>query len=290
MGSSCLLGRRSTCDLRVEHPRVSGEHASVHWMGDRWELRDLGSRNGTYLDGRRLSSGERARLPEGVVFTLGGTEEEFALADGSSPRAVARNPASGAVREAAGGLLVLPDDQQPLVSIFESSAEGGWVAESRDGAQPIADQTILVVGEQGWLVELPNTAVETWTAGQVELALETCALRFGVSRDEEHVELTVVHEERSIPVPPRSHHYLLLTLARAYLNDAGATPTARGWIDRESVCRMLATDVNKLNVDIHRARRQLGELGIQGAASIVVRRPATGQLRIGVPRVEVNTL
>ncbi len=53
---------------------------------------------------------------------------------------------------------------------------------------------------------------------------------------------------------------------------------------------MLATDVGKLNVDIFRTRRQLGALGILGAAGIIARREGTGQIRIGTDRVEVITL
>ena len=60
--------------------------------------------------------------------------------------------------------------------------------------------------------------------------------------------------------------------------------------DREQLCRMLATDPNKLNVDIHRVRKQFDSLGIQSAAGIVERRADTSELRIGVGSVEVFTL
>ena len=50
----CLIGRHPGCDLRLDDPRVSSEHSSVHWTGERWEIRDLGSRNGTTVDGNRL--------------------------------------------------------------------------------------------------------------------------------------------------------------------------------------------------------------------------------------------
>ena len=64
----------------------------------------------------------------------------------------------------------------------------------------------------------------------------------------------------------------------------------RGWVDREVLCRMLATDPRKLNVDVFRVRRQLTELGIYGAAGIIARRAGTGQLRLGTHRVEVTKL
>src|SRR5690606_25654699 len=119
------------CDVRVDERRVSAEHASLHWTGGRWELRDLGSRNGTWLGGQRLSPGERVPLVEGIVFSLGGAGATFVLCDGSPPGAAARHHASGARRAASGGLLLLPDEELPLVSVFEDG-EGNWVTETGD--------------------------------------------------------------------------------------------------------------------------------------------------------------
>jgi hypothetical protein len=46
-------------------------------------------------------------------------------------------------------------------------------------------------------------------------------------------------------------------------------------------------DVMKLNVEIYRLRKQFAEMGIQGAAGLIERRPGTYEVRIGVPDVEV---
>jgi pSer/pThr/pTyr-binding forkhead associated (FHA) protein len=60
--SRCLLGRSPTCDVRLEDARISGEHARVSWTGHAWELRDLGSRNGTFVLGRKVPAGGRVAL------------------------------------------------------------------------------------------------------------------------------------------------------------------------------------------------------------------------------------
>ena len=286
LGSRCLLGRHPGCDVCVTEPRVSGEHASVHWVQGRWELRDLGSTNGTFLGERRLAKGERALLDEGATFALGGPLSAFTLVETGPPGAAARHLASARVRAAAGGLLVLPDDDRPLASIFEDSV-GRWVAEIGDELRPVADQEVLVVAGEAWSLELPRTDVETWQTEESAPVLELLHLRLEVSRNEEQVEATLVHGDREIPLPSRSHLYLLVTLARAWLKDTGAPPAERGWVDREALCRMLATDLNKVNVDIHRARKQLGALGVQGAAGLVERRPGSGELRLGIRSVEV---
>ena len=50
----CTFGRASTCAVVVPRPLISRLHAQVEWAGGRFYLRDLGSVNGTYLNGQRL--------------------------------------------------------------------------------------------------------------------------------------------------------------------------------------------------------------------------------------------
>jgi hypothetical protein len=289
LGQRCLIGRHARCDLRIDDPRVSSEHASLYWIDGRWELRDLGSRNGTVVAGRRLEPGERAPLDEGATFALGGPEVTLALADASEPSAGARRQPDGLLRAAVHGLIALPDDDAPEITLFEDD-EGRWIAESEGGARAVSDQEILVIGGAPWRLELPVVSAETWQAERRGPALETIALRLAVSRDEERVDVTVIHEGRETTLAPRAYHYLLVTLARSRLADADAPPEERGWIDREELCRMLATDRVRLNNDVFRLRRQLAALGIHGAADIVARRPDAGKLRLGIERVDVRPL
>jgi len=288
-GSRCLIGRHPACDLQSDNPHISGEHASLRWIGSRWELRDLSSRNGTYVEGKRLAPGERVCLSAGSTFTLGGKTHGYVLLDATPPAASARQTKTGLIRRSTGGLLVLPADESPRVTIFEDRI-GQWVAETENESRVVTDHEIVIVDGEGWLLDLPSSAPPTLEGGLSALMLEPLSLRFGVSRDEEHVEVTVVHQGLAKQLAPRSYHYLLLTLARARLADTEASDAERGWVHRDELCRMLATDLSKLNVDVFRARKQLGALGIHGAAEIIARRPDTGQIRLGIDRVEVVKL
>ena len=66
------LGRHLQCDLRFD-PKgdldVSARHAEIIAEGNTYQLRDCGSTNGTFLDGRRITSDEP--LAEGDVIWLG---------------------------------------------------------------------------------------------------------------------------------------------------------------------------------------------------------------------------
>jgi hypothetical protein len=72
------LGRRgarpgSCLDISLEEPTVSVEHAVIHASASpgRMKLEDLGSRNGTYVDGLRVLPGQKVELRDGQLLTLG---------------------------------------------------------------------------------------------------------------------------------------------------------------------------------------------------------------------------
>jgi hypothetical protein len=50
-----ILGRSSSCDLRLPHASISRRHARLTRRGEHLFLEDLGSQNGTFLDDERLA-------------------------------------------------------------------------------------------------------------------------------------------------------------------------------------------------------------------------------------------
>jgi hypothetical protein len=55
-----LLGRSSACQLVFADDTVSRRHAELRMHEGRWILRDLGSSNGTWVNGRRVMEAEVA--------------------------------------------------------------------------------------------------------------------------------------------------------------------------------------------------------------------------------------
>ena len=66
-----LIGRSSRCQLVLADETVSRRHAELFLDGGRWLLRDLGSANGTWVNGRRVVEAE---VRPGDVVHLGGCE------------------------------------------------------------------------------------------------------------------------------------------------------------------------------------------------------------------------
>jgi serine phosphatase RsbU (regulator of sigma subunit)/pSer/pThr/pTyr-binding forkhead associated (FHA) protein len=52
-----IIGRRSDCQIFVPDMRVSRQHARIRRENQQWSIEDLGSNNGTYVNGQRVQSG-----------------------------------------------------------------------------------------------------------------------------------------------------------------------------------------------------------------------------------------
>ncbi len=63
------LGSSSGCPVQIGHPSISREHAMIHVHDGEAEIEDLGSRNGTRVNGHRVTG--REHLDVGQTVTLG---------------------------------------------------------------------------------------------------------------------------------------------------------------------------------------------------------------------------
>lgn len=54
--SSYVIGRAPSCDIILDNVRVSRNHARLYKSGESWMLEDTGSQNGTFVNGKRISS------------------------------------------------------------------------------------------------------------------------------------------------------------------------------------------------------------------------------------------
>ena len=277
------IGRAPSCELHIADRTVSGEHATIQWRKSTWYIRDLGSRNGTFVNDKRIEPGASHALVQGMRLTFGSTEA-WTLTDAGAPRALAIS-ADGRQLRADGDLIAIPSAEQPEVILYADS-QGTWWQEQADSRLPVRGP-ITACGTT-WTLMTPAGLAGTATVGAGK-RLDAVRLVFTVSRDEERVGLTVIHRGRAKALAARAHLYVLLTLARLRLEDHNEPSSEQGWVDRETLQRMLGMDSNALNVAIHRARKQIAKAGFEGAANIVeVRR---GHRRFGVEpgRVTVET-
>jgi class 3 adenylate cyclase len=73
---SCTIGRSSSSNIVITNHKVSRRHALIHKQsGDEYWVADLGSGNGTYLNGRRLTMA--SRLSDRDALTIGDSQLVF---------------------------------------------------------------------------------------------------------------------------------------------------------------------------------------------------------------------
>ncbi len=251
---------------------------------DGWELRDLGSRNGTTLNGVAVPAGQRRPVQAGSRLGFGG-QPEWEVLDVEPPSAGALCGDQVAVAE--GALLGLPSLEDP-VCLLQFDPGVGWIDE---GGQSVQDGSAVTVNGKRWLLHLPEVLAETREVRH-GLWLQETTLHFRVSSDEEYVEIGVAGPGGVRWLPGRAHHYMGLTLARLRLNDLaeGASEEAAGWVHTERLQTLLRVKKNHLYVAAHRLKKDLETLGLQDSEAVVERRRTSQQLRFGTHKVEISTL
>ncbi|MBC8336078.1 MAG: FHA domain-containing protein [Anaerolineales bacterium] len=80
------IGRARDNDLIIEHSKVSRKHAEIRYQKERFEVIDLDSTGGTYVNGNKI---DRYILSKGDVITLANFhlvfgEEEFPVVKSSA--------------------------------------------------------------------------------------------------------------------------------------------------------------------------------------------------------------
>jgi len=297
-GRTCLLepehlvGRSAMCNLQLDVAYVSAQHAAIRWTGEHWEVRDLGSRNGTFIDGVRLSERTPSVLSRGIVVTFGTPEQRWVVASDDPPCTMVVPLDDGEPTVIEGDLLALPSPEDPQATIFRAS-NGVWSLERSDEAlAPLDNLSRFQVAGRSFRFSCPGLVPRTATSDQRR---EVGALRlvFQVSRDEEHVELNAQDRAGTwFALGTRQHNYVLLTLARLREADRrrDLPETACGWIYQEDLVKDLATSPSQLNVDIFRIRKQFAALGLQDSWNIIERRPRARQLRIGSSDFTIATI
>jgi adenylate cyclase len=76
-----IVGRRESSDIVLRFPNVSGAHCELSLVDGHWVVKDLGSSNGTKLNGIRVSEG---RVEPGDRLSIGRHEYEVCYTPGAA--------------------------------------------------------------------------------------------------------------------------------------------------------------------------------------------------------------
>ena len=287
----CVIGRAPGCSLRVARPFVSGRHAKLFWDGGGWQLRDLVSRNGTFVDDQRLGPGSCRRLGPGSRIGVGVATSGWDLVDESPPGVLVNSLSEGHQVVVKDGILAIPSCDDPGAMVYRD-ADGRWVLEKANHSiTPISSMQIFELGSGVWRFSCPPDPPQDRNATDSAPArLAQIQLHFLVPPRQEPPQLRLMNGRQTIEVV--DCHRLLLTLARKRLADAaaGLSEAALGWTSEDELASEARRWGIALNTEICRIRRQFGRTDVLDPGSIVVRRPRLRHLRIGTGRIVISTI
>ena len=294
LSAETIVGRAPSAMIRVQQSYVSSHHASLRWTERKcWEVKDLQSKNGTYVNRDRIAAGEKVKLELGDELGFGSLSEPFVMEDVSPPRPMLV-PTEGELPPIFldQQLIALPSLDQPDITVFQAPS-GEWQLDSRDLAGPLQDGDLIRVAQHSWRCCLPTPTDDTDVIDRFPslFALADVDLLLDVSRDEEQIELSLRALGRPMSLGVKACYYLLLMLGRCRLHcdlPPGADVNEEGWISVSSLLDLLRVSEQRLNVDIFRIRQELRAAGVVDAAAIVERQPPRRLLRLGSQRIEIR--
>jgi len=271
VGHSTQIGRLPANDLVINDPMVSKHHALVWLEGDTLQVRDLGSRNGTLLNGERLQGsaalkpGDRIQLGPDTVLQI--EAEEGADSPLMAPAYLLEDLDSGVC-------VPIGSDRLPIRPA-EEGAEGAtlllfengevWVGQGTEDHPVEIDEPFEVAGRR--LCLRPGDALAGATASPVpeRYPYVLVATLDGATGPE-----AVLREEptdRVHRVLAANRAILLYLLARKWASDhaAGSKRSERGWVADTEILTGIwgrgARDENKLHVLVYRLRSEVKGAG-----------------------------
>lgn len=163
-GSSWIAGREPSCTVHLKESKVSRRQFEMHRERGRFFVRDLGSSNGTALNGRELSTENWEPIASGDVITVGDLRYQFMqsdaeferrlqavpeeVLDGSLDSNIAQDGGDGATRIVSYGQVAAPsatyfppagaDGTSDPVGPFSASSgsAGSWQSGGAPAASP----------------------------------------------------------------------------------------------------------------------------------------------------------
>ena len=259
-------------------------------------IRDLGSRNGTFVNGQRIPPGSPVPLNLADRLIFGDIDEQWVFGDDGPPGSmlVPMGETDGGI-VMLGDVQALPSEASPHHTVF-SNTDGTYVLEDEHGASTLLEhhRVIEIDGvryrvhiDSGSDGAVPETRTGDWA--MVSGEIEQVHIGIRVAPDEESAALALTIDGIESELPPRAHLYLLAYLARLRITQTppplvggSGEPDAFGWLDCEIACRDLLVNREHLAQMVFRIRQDVKSVS-SAVAKRIVDRQLRGKMRIGFP-------
>ena len=254
-----LIGRHSTSvDTVLNNPKASRIHATICWDGQHWTLQDTSS-NGTFVNATKMVPNSFKTLAvKDRIYFANPESGVWVVEDLSPPKCMLVPENFDGASILLDKALMLPDEKAPEIMLYKSPS-GGWLCESDNGIVKLNHGSKVGVRGMLWSFDEAIVSAETMQLEAQTNELANISVKFRVSQDEEHVWMDVLIHKQQFELGERSHHYLLLMLARKYQQDTkdGFSSNERGWYEKEQLLKMMDLEEVNFNMMIYRFKKQL---------------------------------
>lgn len=281
------FGRDAETNITIlQSPSASRNHAIICWDGKEWRLRDTSS-NGSFINQVRSNQGVFNPLKDKAKIRFGHLPSETWEVLDLTPPVTCLIP----LHESLPLIPLYDTELLPLdnVEIMVYLAEGGqWFCDAGEGGNILTSGD--KVGHDGLFWQFSEARTSDITATESTAPPpDDIQFHFQVSQSEEHVSLNLVVDNRVIDFGERSHHYLLLLMARQRLEDQakGLDVAEQGWIKKDVLIKMLGMEEQHINIHICRFRKQVANNLPQPAFLHQVIERRLGELRFAYSRIQI---
>jgi hypothetical protein len=149
---SIIIGRDEAADVFIDNPSVSRRHAEIRLSDEGWVVDDLGSSNGTFLDGSRIDTARSIGLGDEIGFGKFTIVFGKALGNGEAP---VHRPSPMADRNEpppapmpTGTMHINPHEVKELLEDADRKKRAHFVWESggQTGTHYLSDQNTVLIG------------------------------------------------------------------------------------------------------------------------------------------------
>lgn len=152
---SIVVGRDEETDVTIDNPSVSRRHAEIRLADEGWVVEDLGSSNGTYLKGHKISGARSIGLGDeigfgkfSIIFGKALGEGEVPVAKPSPMADPAPRPRAAPMGRTDGTMHINPHEVKELLkdSDRKKRAHFTWESGGESGTHYLSDQPAVLIG------------------------------------------------------------------------------------------------------------------------------------------------
>ena len=286
------IGRnKKVSTIHIAENDISQSHAVIEWKNGDWYLQDC-SRNGTLIS-KKYFHHASTKLKENDIIQFGRDEStKYQVVNLNPPVSYLVSLSNPETIMELGNFEKITNDENEEI-LFYYSSDMCWKAETESYSIKFEHEKTYRLNNDNWLfVENEPLDATIDTRNLVDQA----EFQFKVSEDEESVQVNITIDGLKLDLGERSHHHLLLILARKRFSDSKEDSLTNncGWLDVENLVSQLSKELYKtvdeyyINILIHRFRKQLFGLKPYGYLFSEVIERKKGKIRFAHPLFNIS--